>query len=139
MPSGPVLVVGGETYPLHEAETVVGRRATVPSIVAPPGIDLGPHDGRHVVSRLHARLECAAGAVYLRDLGSRNGTLVNDDLLLHSSMVRLKDGDRISFGGVQARFQAEGPWPSTLTAAWTAAAPGGLGEEATLPGPRQPR
>ncbi len=47
------------------------------------------------VSRKHARIYSARGTLWLRDLGSRNGTLVNGHSVSHH---RLRPGDRITIG-----------------------------------------
>jgi hypothetical protein len=47
------------------------------------------------VSRKHARIYSARGNLWLRDLGSRNGTLVNGRNVAHH---RLRPGDRITLG-----------------------------------------
>jgi hypothetical protein len=47
------------------------------------------------VSRKHARIYSARGTLWLRDLGSRNGTLVNGRSVAHH---RLRPGDRITIG-----------------------------------------
>lgn len=47
------------------------------------------------VSRKHSRLFCANGALWLRDLGSRNGTRVNGTQV---ARYRLNSGDRLSIG-----------------------------------------
>ena len=57
------------------------------------------------VSRYHAIIQERAGEFWLRDLGSVNGTTVNDDPV--TSVRKLKDGDRVSFGGeITAVFRA---------------------------------
>jgi pSer/pThr/pTyr-binding forkhead associated (FHA) protein len=51
--------------------------------------------GDDTVSRKHARIYESRGALWLRDLGSRNGTLVNGRNIAHH---RLRPGDRITIG-----------------------------------------
>lgn len=58
-----------------------------------------PQDIQAMLSRRHARIFCEAGAVYVADLGSRNGTVVNRDGV-GPTPCRLNDGDEIGFGGV---------------------------------------
>ncbi|NEX62795.1 FHA domain-containing protein [Noviherbaspirillum sp. 17J57-3] len=58
-----------------------------------------PQDVVADLSRRHARIFCEQGAVYLADLGSKNGTTVNG-LDVRQKTVRLKNGDDICFGGV---------------------------------------
>ncbi len=54
------------------------------------------------VSREHARVRRESRHVTLEDLGSTNGTLLNDERVL--SPVNLHDGDRISIGDVVFTF-----------------------------------
>jgi NADPH-dependent 2,4-dienoyl-CoA reductase/sulfur reductase-like enzyme/pSer/pThr/pTyr-binding forkhead associated (FHA) protein len=58
------------------------------------------------VSRRHAEISYANGQYVLRDLGSSNGTFVNDKRLEPGSVHVLNSGDRILFGKVPFRFQA---------------------------------
>jgi pSer/pThr/pTyr-binding forkhead associated (FHA) protein len=51
-----------------------------------------------LVSRQHCLLRVADDGVFLRDLASRNGTLVNGRLI--SGEVRLNHGDRIEIGAL---------------------------------------
>lgn len=51
------------------------------------------------LSRRHARIFCEYGAVYIADLGSKNGTSVNG-VDVRQRTTRLQDGDEIRFGGV---------------------------------------
>ncbi|MFM9886856.1 MAG: FHA domain-containing protein [Burkholderiales bacterium] len=50
------------------------------------------------LSRQHARIFCVDGAVYLADLGSKNGTTVNRNII-RTEPHPLQDGDEICFGG----------------------------------------
>jgi DNA-binding response OmpR family regulator len=54
------------------------------------------------VSREHARLQRQGRRVVLSDLGSTNGTFLNDERVL--SPAELRDGDRISIGDVELTF-----------------------------------
>ncbi|MBO4205233.1 FHA domain-containing protein [Micromonospora echinofusca] len=54
------------------------------------------------VSRRHAAVRLAGGQVSLADMGSTNGTWLNDQRL--NGVERLTDGDRIRVGGVELRF-----------------------------------
>jgi hypothetical protein len=74
------------------------------------------------VSRKHARIYQARGNLWLRDLGSRNGTRVNGRSVSHH---RLRPGDRITIGASLMRVdvvplaQLErrlGPGPEEITA-----------------------
>jgi pSer/pThr/pTyr-binding forkhead associated (FHA) protein len=71
---------------------------------------LGRHPGNDIVisdesaSRLHAEIELdmASNAVLVRDLGSTNGTFLNDMQITESPLTV---GDRISLGGLELMFQ----------------------------------
>ncbi|MGH2496474.1 MAG: FAD-dependent oxidoreductase [Ktedonobacteraceae bacterium] len=56
------------------------------------------------VSRRHAEISYANGQYVLRDLGSANGTLVNDKRLESGSTHLLKHNDRLRFGQVAYLF-----------------------------------
>jgi len=48
------------------------------------------------VSTVHARVFRRDGAVFIEDLGSRNGTLLNGEPLVHAAQLRR--GDQVQFG-----------------------------------------
>jgi hypothetical protein len=52
------------------------------------------------VSKLHARVRLHAGALYLQDAGSSNGTLVNGARLQGDEELLLESGDLVRFGAV---------------------------------------
>jgi pSer/pThr/pTyr-binding forkhead associated (FHA) protein len=56
------------------------------------------------VSGRHAEIVVVTESCYLKDLGSTNGTLVNDK---PAADVQLRAGDRIRFGRVEAVFEGE--------------------------------
>lgn len=56
-----------------------------------------PTDATSVLSRRHARIFSEDGAVYVADLGSKNGTHVNGAVVAQQPAA-LRDGDELSFG-----------------------------------------
>jgi pSer/pThr/pTyr-binding forkhead associated (FHA) protein len=60
------------------------------------------------VSRLHARIEMRDDGVYVEDLGSRNGTLVEGESMTGSR--RLVGGDEIEIGSASIIFRGVGTW-----------------------------
>jgi pSer/pThr/pTyr-binding forkhead associated (FHA) protein len=60
------------------------------------------------VSAYHARLSCQRGRWWIEDLGSRNGTLLNEIPVLEPLIVSY--GDEIQLGSIRFRFLA-GPAP----------------------------
>jgi myosin heavy subunit len=72
------------------------------------------------VSSKHAKIWCEDGHYFLMDLGSTNGTFVNDKDVLREE---LNDGDVIIFGMTKAAFVADKPKPR-VNPARAGAAPG---------------
>ena len=79
----------------------------------PHALDADMHVGRQVegpgvavlepsVSRLHARIQLAPAGWTVTDLGSANGTYIDDVLLETPSVIR--DGDRLRFGHIAFYF-----------------------------------
>ncbi|HYS09711.1 MAG TPA: FHA domain-containing protein [Myxococcales bacterium] len=60
------------------------------------------------VSSKHAKIWCEDGQYFLMDLGSTNGTFVNDRDV---DREKLNDGDLITFGMTKASFVGEQPQP----------------------------
>ena len=107
--SGPALIFGNQVFPITRARVIVGRGDTVNNRF--PDVDLEPLDDQHVVSRQHAEIEHQADITILRDLGSRNGTFVNDERLDASAARQLKQGDSVRFGHIAFRFAESAQWP----------------------------
>ena len=91
---------GERRFPLQEGENRIGRSRghpgeTVPEIdLAAPPLDPG-------ISRLHAVLDRrAGGACVVRDLGSTNGTALNDDPtpIAPETAIPVAEGDRVRVG-----------------------------------------
>ncbi|MBV8602370.1 MAG: FHA domain-containing protein, partial [Candidatus Eremiobacteraeota bacterium] len=60
------------------------------------------------VSRLHARIERRGGTIYVEDLGSRNGTLLNGKPIAHEAP--LSPGDAVRIGSTEIVFVGVGEW-----------------------------
>jgi pSer/pThr/pTyr-binding forkhead associated (FHA) protein len=74
-----------------------------------PAIDLGPYGAHDAgVSRRHAVLFSAEGGLYIRDLGSTNGTRINGFDLEPNQAYKLHEGDRLEFGHVKTQFHVVG-------------------------------
>ncbi|MHB8419008.1 MAG: FHA domain-containing protein [Myxococcales bacterium] len=56
------------------------------------------------VSRQHAEINCVGGVFSVRDLGSYNGTMVNNRVLEEGEARELRDGDVVVFGEAQLVF-----------------------------------
>lgn len=69
-----------------------------PNDRVPPDIDLSGYPNSEIVSRIHADIRIEGDAYYIEDVGSSNGTYVNNSPLALGSRHRLRPGDRIAFG-----------------------------------------
>ncbi|MCL4820481.1 MAG: FHA domain-containing protein [Vicinamibacteria bacterium] len=81
---------GGERVAVPPGELTLGRAASANHVVESPA-----------VSKLHARIERHPTAVFVEDLGSSNGTELNDRVV---ARARLRDGDEIALAGT-ARYR----------------------------------
>ena len=88
---GPEVVVTGG-FPEPWAQPVNGRRFVIGRT---PGCQLYLNHPR--ISREHAEITAQDGRYFITDLGSRNGTYLNDQRL-GSGRRRLRDGDEIRLG-----------------------------------------
>lgn len=64
----------------------------------PPNVDVSRLPNSQVVSRVHAVIRVEGDNYYLQDLGSANGTYINNYPLLPGNWYKLRAGDRISLG-----------------------------------------
>lgn len=64
----------------------------------PPDIDVSGFPNSEVVSRIHADIRLEADAYYIEDVGSSNGTYINNTPLPLGNRHRLRPGDRIALG-----------------------------------------
>jgi hypothetical protein len=88
---------GKEQYPIRKPILRIGRDAKTNDVVIP----------EETVSSLHAAIEFRAGAFYLQDLRSKNGTFVNGKQVSDSETIReapLKSRDRIRFDAYEFEF-----------------------------------
>lgn len=90
-----VVYSGGDTgrqISLPEGSSTIGRSAAASVQIDGPGM-----------SRLHAELQVQGGQVLLRDLGSANGSFVQD-VRIGATPCLLHDGDRLRLGSVLLKF-----------------------------------
>jgi serine/threonine protein kinase len=102
------LVVSGTTeldasYLLINDSNVVGRTDPLSNIF--PEVDLSRFDPQTKVSRRHARIWREGESFMVEDLGSVNGTVINDMIRLEPRRPRALDsGDRIRLGETTLHF-----------------------------------
>ncbi len=87
----------GQEYYMTGSSLTIGRASTNATW------DIRLEDS--TVSRPHARIERQKGTYILTDLGSANGTLVNDCLIVEP--FRLRDGDAIGIGKTRLIFRSK--------------------------------
>ncbi|WP_405920353.1 FHA domain-containing protein [Streptomyces longwoodensis] len=108
---GTVEAVSGFTVRLRrawQAERLPKLLLPHPGTGHPLRIGRDPANGlrltHETVSRVHAELRRQGGLWVLRDLGSTNGTTVNDRRVVGAAVVR--EGDQVSFGRMAFRLSA---------------------------------
>lgn len=77
-------------FPIHKDTMTIGRSA-----------DNDIRIRRQFISRHHARIETDAGGAVIKDLGSKNGVMVNS---VRVESQRLCDGDFVDLGEMKFRF-----------------------------------
>lgn len=103
--SAPVLgwlIADGWRVPLRSGETVLGREGD--GVVPLPSTS---------VSRRHAALTVEEAAARVSDLGSKNGTFVDE--LKIDQPTALRDGARLRFGTLEMTYRSASPGSSTDT------------------------
>src|SRR5215218_6153863 len=85
----------GMVYPVHEDAVTIGRSASSTIQIV---------DKR--VSRHHAVLRATRDSYVFEDLGSKNGTFLNDKPL--TGRVKLNVGDRLQIGDTVLAFVRDG-------------------------------
>lgn len=96
------LVADGWRVPLRPGETVLGREGD--------GVVPLPSSG---VSRRHAAVTVEGAAARLADLGSKNGTFVDE--LKVEQPIALRDGARLRFGSLEVTYRSANQGSSTDT------------------------
>jgi pSer/pThr/pTyr-binding forkhead associated (FHA) protein len=64
----------------------------------PPDVDVSGFPNSEIVSRVHADIRVEGDVYYIEDVGSSNGTYINNLPLPLGNRHRLRPGDRISLG-----------------------------------------
>jgi serine/threonine-protein kinase len=102
------LVVAGTTeldasFQLHKENNLVGRSDPHSNIF--PEIDLSKFDPETKISRRHARIWREGDTFLVEDLGSVNGTVINDSVRLGPRQPRaLENGDKLRLGETTLHF-----------------------------------
>lgn len=64
----------------------------------PPDIDVAGFPNSEIVSRIHADIRMEGDTYFIEDVGSANGTYINNNPLPPGNRHRLRSGDRIALG-----------------------------------------
>lgn len=81
-----------------------------PNDRVPPDIDVSGFPNSEIVSRAHAQLRVEGDTYYIEDVGSSNGTYINNMPLPYGNRHRLRPGDRIALGkGDKVSFIFQSP------------------------------
>ncbi len=64
----------------------------------PIDIDLSGFPNSDIVSRIHADIRREGNVFFVEDMGSANGTYINQTLLVPGHRYQLKEGDKLSLG-----------------------------------------
>ena len=99
---GPHLVSRRQEWRLSEGPNDVGRDRDCAVSVASTS-----------VSRRHARIVVRSGAATIEDLGSKNGTYVNERRV--TDATALEDGNQVRVGSVTMVYRSVSALPSTVT------------------------
>jgi len=101
-----VIASNGQTFALASKATyLLGREDPISGIY--PDVDTTGSGGETSgVSRRHAEILQQGNQWVIRDLGSTNGTFVNNQRLATNAQQRLTAGDQIRLGTWAGKFQA---------------------------------
>ena len=103
-----VSTMSGKTFPIMRSESYVGRVDRVTGAV--PEIDLSDEDPKRFISRRHAKIvknEDGSFAL-VEEIGTVNGTFLNNQRLATGTPVPLKNGDTLTFANITLTFYQTG-------------------------------
>ncbi len=93
---------GQPVFYIDKDVVLIGRASPADGIQ--PEVDLGNLAQAGTISRRHARLVRGGPEVLLEDLGSANGTFVNQERLLQGVQRPIFENDELRFGTVRFVF-----------------------------------
>jgi pSer/pThr/pTyr-binding forkhead associated (FHA) protein len=101
-----VLVAGNKDYPCNKDVMTIGRRSPADGVY--PDVDLTDYDTDSYVSRRHAQVIHQGGQYIFEDVGSANGSFVNNVRAVKGNQSILKDNDQVRLGKTEMIFRAPG-------------------------------
>lgn len=103
-----VSTMSGKTFPITKNEAYIGRVDRVTGAV--PEIDLSEEDPKRFISRRHAKIIKEQEAFALvEEIGTVNGTFLNNQRLSTGTPVPLKNGDVLTFANISLTFYHTAP------------------------------
>ena len=84
--------------PLELPSQLTLVRIGKPNDRVPPHIDVSGFPNSEIVSRVHADIRVEGDIYYIEDVGSSNGTYINNMPLAPGNRHRLRPGDKVSLG-----------------------------------------
>lgn len=102
--NGPKLTIPsrGRDFPLTKEVTSIGRTSPADGIY--PDVDLTDDDPEAFISRRHAQIVKELDTFMFEDLGSSNGSFVNEERTLTGKRYPLKGGDILKIGKTELIF-----------------------------------
>ncbi|MCI0413587.1 cyclic nucleotide-binding domain-containing protein [bacterium] len=98
-----VSTMSGKTFPIIKSESYVGRVDRVTGAV--PDIDLSDEDPKRFISRRHAKIvKDDENFQLVEEIGTVNGTFLNNQRLSTGSPAPLKNGDTLTFANITLTF-----------------------------------
>ncbi len=97
-PAAWLILPDGSEFELKEGINRIGRRENNDIRISSDGY----------VSGAHAEIECKEGRIYLTDIGSTNGTLVNGVKIEPNNPTEVSPEDEIVFGQTSVRIRTRG-------------------------------
>jgi pSer/pThr/pTyr-binding forkhead associated (FHA) protein len=102
-PAGPRLEIGEKIFPLDKDQVTIGRKSQADGIF--PDVDLTDDDPGAFISRRHGRIIKQGGEFIFEDMGSSNGSHVNDTRVEDGVQHPLKGGDLLRLGKTELVFK----------------------------------
>lgn len=84
--------------PIELPSTLAVIHLGKPNDRVPPDVDVSGFPNSEIVSRIHADIRVEGDTYYIEDVGSSNGTYINNAPLPAGNRHRLRPGDRIALG-----------------------------------------
>ncbi|MHC9539463.1 MAG: FHA domain-containing protein [Vulcanimicrobiota bacterium] len=99
-----VLATSGKEFPLSKDVITIGRRSPADGIY--PDVDLTDDDPESYISRRHGQVIKSGSEFIFEDVGSANGSFVNNARMAKGVQQTLKDGDQVRLGKTEMIFKA---------------------------------